>query len=470
MSCIGSLRGRWAAPLGYREVLRIGLPLLAGMISTTIMQFTDRLFLSHYSLEAIAASAPAVMASLTLQMTFHGICSYSSVLAAQYIGARALNRVGPAVWQGVWCALFCSLLLLGACFMAEPLFDFVGHEEDVRILEVRYFITLTSGASLALLGAALSSYFFGRGLTKPVMWANMAAALVNIALDYMLIFGEFGAPELGILGAGLATAAGWLTTLIILAVLIFRRENDAVYHVLRGWRPERDLFLRLVRFGLPGGMQFFVEFTGMTWFMFELGSLGKIPMAASNIVFAINNFTFMPMLGLSMAAATMVGQAMGRQCPLEAETAALHALHLAFFYMFCTAALIVFFAGDLMDVFRRASSQAAEGDFDKVRATGIVLLYYVALYSLVDAANLIFFGALRGAGDTVMMMKIIVVCVFLFLFVPFSILHMGGWISLHRLWLVFTAYVFILAACVTLRFRSRKWHKIKVIEAVRVVN
>ena len=107
MCILSYLRCNWAAPQGYREVLRVGLPMLAGMASTTVMQFTDRLFLSHYSMEAIAASSPAMLASMTLQMTFHGICSYASVLAAQYVGAREYQRVGPALWQGGWAALLC---------------------------------------------------------------------------------------------------------------------------------------------------------------------------------------------------------------------------------------------------------------------------------------------------------------------------------------------------------------------------
>ena len=447
--------------------MRVGLPLLAGMASTTVMQFTDRLFLSHYSLETIAAATPAMMASMTLQMTFYGICSYASVLAAQYTGARAFQRVGPAIWQGFWCALLCSILLFGACFMADFIFSLAGHEEEVRLLEARYFIVLTGGASIALFSAALSAYFFGLGRTKPIMWANIVSALVNILLDYMLIFGKFGAPELGIMGAGLATVAGWLSTLLILAVLVFRPENDRIYHVLRGWRPEGGLFFRLLRFGLPGGAQFFMEFMGMTWFMFELGRLGKIDMAASNIVFAINSITFMPMLGLNMAVSALAGQAMGRRKPVEAEKVTMSALHLAFAYMICGALLIILFAGELMDVFQGSAGHTLADDFAQVRATGIILLYYVALYSVVDAANLVFFGALKGVGDTMMEMKIIVFCVAGCLLLPMGILRLGDWVSLHRIWMVFTAYIFALALCVTLRFRGHKWREIRVIEQTK---
>lgn len=458
------IRKHWNEPQGYRDVLRIGLPLLASMISSTIMQFTDRLFLSHYSLDAIAASSPAGMASLTLQMTLQGICSYATVLAAQYVGARALHRVGPAMWQGIWCALVCAAVLVGACFFARPLFELAGHAPGIMELEIDYFIVLTSGSSFALFGAAVSAYFFGRGLTKPVMMANIAAALVNIPLDYALIFGWWIFPELGIVGAGLATVAGWVAAFLILCLLVFTRENDEVYHVRRGWRPEWGLMKRLVRFGAPSAAQLFVEFTAQTWFMFMLGALGRIELAASNIAFAINSLTFMPMLGLNMATATLVGQAMGAGKPKQAEKASYHALHLAFIYMVSVAALIVLFAGNLMDVFKGSDPQTL-AEFPLVRETGIVLLYYVALYSLVDSVNLIFFGTLKGAGDTMMMMKMIVSCVIAVLLIPMLALRALDLITLHSLWILFTSYIFVLALCVLLRFRSHKWQKIKVIEA-----
>lgn len=457
------LRKHWNEPQGYSDVLRIGLPLLASMLSTTVMQFTDRLFLSHYSLDAIAASSPAGMASMTLQMTLQGICSYATVLAAQYVGARAYNRVGPAVWQGIWCAIICSMILVASCFFARPLFNLAGHAPAIRELEIQYFVVLTSGASFALLSAAVSSYFFGRGLTKPVMVANIIAACVNVPLDYALIFGRWGFPEMGIIGAGLATVAGWIAAFIILSLLVFNKKNDQNYHVLRGWRPDPEMFKRLIRFGLPSGAQFFVEFTAQTWFMFMLGALGRIELAASNIAFAINSLTFMPMLGLNMAAATLVGQCMGRKQPFQAEKAAYHALHLAFIYMVTVAILIVIFAGNLMDIFKGTDADTLR-DFPLVRQTGIVLLYYVALYSLVDSVNLIFFGALKGAGDTVYMMKMIISCVVVVLIIPMLALNLTDMVSLHSLWIVFTAYIFVLAFFVTRRFRGRKWHSIRVIE------
>lgn len=458
------IRKHWNAPQGYKDVLRVGLPLLAGMASSTVMQFTDRLFLSHYSDNAISASMAASMPSMTIHMFMFGLCSYAGVLAAQYVGARSLERVGPAIWQGIWCALLCTIVLVAACFLAEPLFALADHEPEIRKLEVQYFITLTGGASFGLLNAAVSGFFYGRGITKPVMVANMVAAVINVPLDYAMIFGFGIIPEMGIIGAGLATCLGWISTTLLLSYLTFTKKNDEVFHVLRGWRFDPEMFRRLIRFGIPSGVNLFIEFMAMSWFMFELGRLGKVALYASTIAFSINSLTFMPMLGLNMATATLVGQAMGRGKPLQAERVSYHALHLAFFYMVTMAILLVIFAGSLMDVFKGTKPEIL-AVFPQVRETGIVLLYYVALYSLVDAANLIFFGTLKGAGDTLVMMKIIVSCVIFVLILPMVVLNLSGFVGLHSLWIIFTLYIFVLALCVSLRFKSRKWHNIRVIES-----
>lgn len=464
MFLISAIRGRWSEPQGYRDILRTGLPIIASMASTTVMQFTDRLFLGRYSVDAIAASVPAALASMTLLFTLQGICSYTGVIVAQYAGAKVPGRIGPTLWQGLWLWLLCSVILIFMSFQADAIFAFVGHEMHVQALEADYFQILSRGSCIALLGATLATFFFGRGQTKPVMVANILAALLKIPMDYALIYGVWGFPELGITGAGLATCFGWSISTVMLACLVFRKKYESEYRIFSGFRPEWKLFKRLVRFGLPSGFNLCVEYSATAWFSFELGALGKIPLAASNIAFSINSLTFMPMMGLNMATAVLVGQSMGKRKQLEGERAAYSALHIAMTYMICVAIFIVCFAGSLVDIFNAGGSAEMASDFPQVRALGITLLYYVALYSLVDANSIVFFGALKGAGDTFAIMRIMIACIGGLLVLPMFILKKTDHMGVHSLWLVFTVYSMILALCAYLRFRTKKWHSIRVIE------
>jgi MATE family multidrug resistance protein len=261
--------------------------------------------------------------------------------------------------------------------MAEPLFALAGHDPAIQELEVTYFRVLTLGAGFVLLGAVLNGFFSGRGQTRPVMIANAIAALVNGPLDYLLIFGGVGIPPLGILGAGVATVTGWLVSVIIVALPIFTRENDTKYHVLRGIGLEGDMFRRLLRYGLPSGVNFFMELIAVAWFTFEVGYFGKEALAASNIAFSMNSLIFQPMVGMNIALSSLVGQAMGRGKPLEAERVTANTLHLAFAYMLPLALFIAAAAGPLMDVF--APGDLAREDFLPVRKLGMAMLYFITV-------------------------------------------------------------------------------------------
>lgn len=465
MSVVRALKERWDAPQGYAEILRVGMPLVASMASSTVMQFTDRLFLSKYSVDAIAAALPAALASLTIMLTLLGVCGYSTVLIAQYVGAKAYHRVGSAMWQGIWCAVFGALVMASTWWLAEPLFAYVGHEDSIGILEIKYFRALSLGAGFCLLGAAVGAFYSGRGQTRLVMIANVLGAILNVPLDYLFIFGGLGIPSMGITGAGIATGIGWLFSFVFLAAFVFSAEHECCFKVRSSWRLESGMFRRLLRFGLPSGVNFFMELIGVTWFIFEIGALGKAALAASNIAFSINSLVFTPMLGLNMAVSALVGQAMGRGAPQEAERITVHTLQLAFLYMAPFCLLFVLAPAPLLNLF--APQDMSGADFAAVRGVGVVLLAYIAVYSLVDAGNIVYFGALKGAGDTLGIMLILSGALAFILVLPILALRYNDFASLHTYWIVFTVYVVALAAAAHRRFWRRRWHDIQVIEEKR---
>jgi len=449
-------------PQGYGAILRVCLPLVAGMASSTIMLFTNRLFLSHYSVDTIAAAMPAGIAAMTILFTLTGVCGYTSVLIAQYVGSDAPKRVGSALWQGIWSVLAGTVLLCLCYFLAKPLFALAGHAPHLQELEVTYFRILTMGAGFSLLASTLAGFFSGRGQTRPVMIANMTACCIKVPLDYILIFGCFGLPPMGIAGAGIATVTGWAVTAAILAAGIFRRRHEECYAVFSGFCFEWNMFRRLLRYGLPSGVNFFVEMLAVTWFLFEVGEFGREALAASNMAFSLNSLTFMPMMGLNMGLATLVGQAMGRGNPVDAERLTANTLHISFAYMLPISLLIAIFAGPLMDLF--APSDLSPQEFAPVRELGVVLLYFIAVYSLVDSCNIVFFGALKGAGDTLGIMCLLTGSAVFFIAVPILMLKWLGMASVISYWLVFTAYVILLALVAMLRFYRRRWHTIRVVE------
>lgn len=456
-----SLKRRWAAEAGYREVLVIALPLILSTGSWSIQQVVDRMFLTWYSPESIAASAPAGMLNFTVMSIFIGAAAYVSAFVAQYYGSGRSDRTGPSLWQGIYLSVFAGVIMLAVIPFAGIIFDFIGHESSVRVLEKEYFTVLCFGGFPAVASSAFSGFFSGRGETWPVMWINMAATAVNVIFDYLLIFGHLGFPEMGIRGAAAATVLSAVTSFIIYFFLCTRPKYEAEYKTLSGWKFDAPLFRRLLKFGIPNGAHLFLDVAGFTIFLLLIGRLGTDYLAASNIATNINTLAFMPMIGLGIAITVLTGQYIGAEKPETAEKAAYSGLHLSLLYM-TTIAFLFFF---LPQIFLYPFGAGISGeDFTRIRSLTVVLLKFVAIYSLFDSLTIVFSSAIKGAGDTKFVMLVMGALSLLLLdipsFVAFEIFGAG----IYTGWTIASIYIILLGIVFYIRFRGGKWKKMRVIE------
>lgn len=454
---------RWPGEGGYREVLKIAVPLILSTGAWSIHHFVDRVFLTWYSPEALAAAMPAGMVNFTLMAFFIGTAGYVSTFVAQYYGAGRNERIGPAVWQGVYFAGIAGVALLCVIPWAERIFDLAGHEPAVRRLEVEYFRILCLGAAPSVISSTVSGFFSGRGKTWVVMWVNLVATGVNVVLDYALIFGVWGFPRWGIRGAALATVIGGCISATLFLVLMTRPHLREEFATLRGWRPDKDLLRRLLRFGLPNGIHFMLDILGFTLFLMLVGRLGTVHLAATNIAFNINTLAFMPMIGLGMTVSILVGQRLGEDRPDLAARSTWSALHLTFIYMGTIAFCYVVFPKAFLLPF---GARANPDDFVTLSRIVVVLLRFVAVYALFDTMNIVFGGALRGAGDTRFVLAISVLISWVVMVIPSYLAIVVFGRGLYIVWGFGAAYISLLAIVFLARFLSGKWKSMRVIEEV----
>jgi MATE family multidrug resistance protein len=447
----------------YREVLRVCLPLVISLSATTVMEFTDRVFLANYSIDSISAALPAGITSFLFIAFFGGVGGYAGVFIAQYTGRGNPRKIGIVLWQGIYFTLASGVILwLLAVFATEPIFSLAGHSEGVRLLEEIYFSILCKGSILHVAMATLSTFFTGRGLTRPVMVITFLGVFINIPLDYALIFGRWGMPQLGIEGAAIATVVAWGINVIFLIGLIFTKKNDRCFGVFSSFRFDRDIFVRLMRFGIPGSLQFTMDILAFTLFILLVGRIGKAELAATNIVLSINALAFMPSMGVSQGMSILVGQALGKKQPALAVTYVRSGCQLLIAYILVID-LIFIFAPDFVLAPFMASEQGTASQL-LVFGYGRSLLKIVAAYLFFDALYMVFSGALRGAGDTRFMMLAIGIvspfCLVLPVYIGieyFQIAIVTAW-----LWvLVFISVLFLLSA---LRYQRGIWKKMLVIE------
>jgi MATE family multidrug resistance protein len=419
------------------------------------------MFLTWYSPEAIAAAMPAGMLNFSMTSIFMGTAGYLSTFVAQYYGAKRYHRIGPALWQGVYVSLLGGLVIVCAIPFAEPVFRLVGHSPLVQQNEVEYFRILCLGGGAYSASYALSGFFSGRGKTWPVLWVNVATTVVNLVLDYALIFGHWGFPELGIRGAGIATVVAGVFSLLMFFALLCSGSNNDTFHTIKGWRLERDLFVRLLRYGFPSGVQFFLEMAGFTAFVLLVGRLGIASLAATNIAFNINTLAFMPMIGCGIAVSVLVGQYLGGDNPDRAQSAVYSGFHLTLAYMLSIAAAYVL----VPDVFVAPFALRADpAGFSEIYGYSIILLRFVAVYSVFDTMNIVFCSAIKGAGDTRYVMLItVILSVFVFI-LPVYLAVVVFELGLMVAWIFATAYIISLGFIFYLRFLGGKWKAMRVIE------
>jgi MATE family multidrug resistance protein len=300
----------------------------------------------------------------------------------------------------------------------------------------------------------------GLGRTRPVMVVTLTATGINIVLDYLLIFGHAGLPEMGIAGAGWASVSAGSFQLVAYSLLVFRGRYRHAYRTL-SWRPDARAFWALLRYGLPSGVQFFIDIAGFTGFILLVGRLGRNELAATNLAFNVNTIAFMPMIGIGITVSVLVGQALGRNDPALARASVRSAFDMTVLYMGTVAALFFLVPRLFLLPFAAASDAAS---FPAIADLTVVLLRFVAIYTLFDACNIIFASAIKGAGDTRFVMWMILCLSLGVLVLPSFVAITWFSATVYVCWAIASLYVVALGIAFFLRYRQGKWEAMRVID------
>ncbi|MBR0056337.1 MAG: MATE family efflux transporter, partial [Kiritimatiellae bacterium] len=286
---------------GYAEVWRIAFPIVLTTASFTVMQFIDRVFLAWHSEVALRAALPAWMLALTFTMFFQSLAGYSATFVAQWHGAGDRRECASAAWQGIWMGLATWPLCLALVPLGRWLLGHAGHDLAMLAAERSYYTILASAGGLFAISQALTGFFGGRGDTLTPLWANVAGNILNVVLDYALIFGHWGFPRLGIAGAAWGTVLSGTLTAVWLSLQFGGRRNRRAYAILRVWQPRWRGLRDLCRFGVPGAVHAVLDIAAFALFLVVVGGLPALDTAVNNIAFSVNNVAFMPLMGMSIA-------------------------------------------------------------------------------------------------------------------------------------------------------------------------
>jgi len=454
-----AVKRRWHSPSGYKEVLVLAIPLVITTSSGSLQSFIDRMFLSWFDSNALAATVPAFLVCFTLTSLFLGIASYVGVFVAQHYGARQYQQIGAVTWQGFYIVVLSLLVVVPVFIFMESLFRMIGHDPAIQVMEVSYARIFILSIPVMIVSGALSGFFSGIGRTSVVMWSNLLITLVNIALDYALIFGNWGMPEMGVAGAALASVIALVVGTLLQLWIFFAPEYRQRFKTHQNWLFHSKLFKRLMKFGFPVGIQFQLQSLAWTMFVLLIGKIGVIELTAHSIAMNVFIMAVMPMTGMSIAVSVLVGQRLGGSDPDSAERATLSAVHLAAVFFAFAGLLMVVRPDWFIEPFAKgmdlAMYQAAVPLVEN-------LLRLVALFCIFESVSMMIAGALKGAGDTRFVAWVGISSMWLVLVLPTALLVYiwGG--NLIWSWVFFVLNGITICLLYWLRFRAARWKLLQV--------
>jgi MATE family multidrug resistance protein len=451
------------APRGevtLRRMLAIAFPMVVSTASETVMLFFNRWFVSFLGSDYIPASMSGGLTQFVFTSLFAGIVGYVNAMAAQYHGAGRPDRCLQVVSQGLLLSLVFYPFLLALVPLVQKGFSWAGHGPRQIELEFSYFRILMGGSLLFLFQGVLTGYFVGLGRTRVVMLANVLGIFVNVPMNWILVLGKLGAPQLGIEGAALGTLGGTCVILAVLAVSYFRSPAYRAHRGRGTWRPRRDLMARLLRYGTPVGVELFVNVFAFNVFVLLMQSYSPSVAAAVTITFNWDLVAFIPMLGLGAAITSMAGQRIGAGDLTGARRAVTLGLRMAWTYAGIMVVLFVLGSPRLVSVFSRGFGAGDASILPLART----LLRLAALYTLADATQVVFSGALRGAGDTRWVLIISGVLHWVMAIGAFVLIRVLV-VSPVAVWFFFIGFVISVSVAMFLRYRHGAWERMRLVES-----
>ena len=442
-----------AAAGSLREVMFLAYPVVLSNLSATLMHLVDVAFVGRLGATPLGAVGYGGVWYWTALCFFIGTATGVQTFVSQAHGAGRERECGAWAWQSIYGLALPAGVVLGLFALAfAPLLGLLGPSPELQATAAAYMRPRSLGAVGAVTAIALASFFRGIGETRTPLYGMVAANVTNAVLAYGLVFGKLGLPAWGVAGAGTASAvAEWTNAGLLL--LAFRRRRVVAQFATRAVAPERRALARLARTSLPIGGQWFLEMISFALFTTLVARMGDLQMAASQAFLALLHLSFMQVVGISVAAGTLVGRYLGARDLEAAERSYASAQRLGIGLAVGVGLLFLLAPEPLMRIFTR--------DPEVIRL-GRPLLAVGVVFQLLDAVGIVAGGALRGAGDT-RWPFVAQTTLAWFLYLPMAwLLGVAAGGGLIGAWLGGSVYVAVLSLVLVRRFRSGAWQQMEI--------
>ena len=379
---------------------RLAAPVIMGMLGHTIVGLVDNLMVGQLGAAELAAVSLGNSFFFVAMSIGIGFSTAITPLVAEADSEHNFSRGKSAFKHGfVLCSLL-AIVLFVLILLAKPLMYMMDQPQEVVVLALPYLDIIAISLVPLIIFQALKQFSDGMSLTKYPMYATIIANVINVFFNYVLIFGVWGFPKMGVVGAGIGTLIARFVMIILMWYFLNRLEKTKAYvKDLKLFVLEHSMLKKINSLGLPSALQMFFEvglFTAAIWLS---GTLGKNPQAANQIALNLSSMTFMIATGLSVTAMIRVGNQKGLKRPVELRRIATSIFIMGLALAILFALIFLIFNNVLPTFYLDLNDLTHFADNQNVVEIASSLLIIAALFQISDSTQVVFLGALRGLQD-----------------------------------------------------------------------
>jgi MATE family multidrug resistance protein len=444
-----------------KDVLVVALPMLLSMSFDTLMTFIDRLFLSKLGPAEMNAALGAGAVQLALTMFFTGMISYTTAMVAQRLGGKRRWDCARTFMQALYVSLMCVPLLYLTIPLGHVVFGMEHLPADQLQYQKTYFNILMFGGVINLVRNVAPCFFSGIGETKIVMKAAFVGMLVNVACNFVLIYGMGPIPALGVAGAAYGTLIGNLVSTVILFAKFFGKSCHRRFRTRYAFAFSWPLTRELLKKGIPSGVEMFLNMSAFQLLILMFHALGPESATASSVMFNWDMVAYVPLMGLEVASTSLVGRYVGAKDGAAASRSTYSGLKLGWGYSLLMGIFFIFLPGILTDIFKPDVAEAsaeAIAIFESARPMSIFMLRIATFYIFVEVLLVIYAGALRGAGDTLWVMFACAIMNWCVAGSLYLVAYVFG-LPAHLAWIAVVAVYSTAPVLFWLRWKNGKWRR-----------
>jgi multidrug resistance protein, MATE family len=453
------------AHVDFRAVMALALPLMANSAVQVILNLTDMWFVGRISTPALAAVGTVQWAILAVVLVLGGAAMTVQTLAAHAHGARRYRRAAQAAWTALWLTVCVTPLFIALGAAGKAILTPFGFPPGVATLAQEFWFPRVAGAPFGVAASAMIGFFNGIGRTRVSFLVAIATAIVNAIFNDFFIFGLGWGVAGSAWASNVAQAVGFAIAFVLFLRVPFRQSHKS--HL--AWRPRKRLIREQILLGLPMGMMPAADILGFSVFQMMEVRYGTVAGAATQMVSVLTSIAYMPGVGISTAATTLVGQSIGAGDPDWAMRLGGRIILLAAVVMGGIGLALAVTGSWTLPLFAGAHDRGAAA----AAALGAQLLWLAAAYQFFDGLNLGSSMCLRGAGDVrVPVALVFPVCWLVFLPLAHAMIFAPGQGWFHFLpqwgygaeggWVAVVVYIILLGSTLFLRWQSRAWQRIRI--------